>query len=88
MMIRHRMLRSGIGALGSIPGVMIALGVFAVLVLIRYVCLRVQLNDSPGTVSKGTKATETPMKGRAVMCSIGETVGALGGNVAVGLFLS
>jgi hypothetical protein len=28
------------------------------------------------------------MKGHAVMCSIGETAGALGGNVAVGLFLS
>jgi hypothetical protein len=37
-MVRHRMLRSGIGALGSIPGVMIALEVFALLVLIRYVC--------------------------------------------------
>ncbi len=87
-MARHRMLRSGIGALGSIPGVMIALGVFAVLVLIRYVCLRVPLNDSSGTASKGVNTTEAPMKGHAVMCSIGETVGTLGGNVAVGLFLS
>ncbi len=82
------MLRSGIGALGSIPGVMIALGVFALLVLIRYVCLRVPLNDSSETASKGAKTTEAPMKGHAVMCSFGETVGALGGNVAVGLFLS
>jgi hypothetical protein len=67
---------------------MIALGVFAVLVLIRYVCLRVPLKDSSETASKGAETTETRMKGHAVMCSIGETAGALGGNVAVGLFLS
>jgi hypothetical protein len=66
---------------------MLAVVVFAVFALLRYTCLRIELKDSSEAVAK-SETTEAPMKVRTVLRSIGETAENLGGNVAVGLFLS
>ena len=68
--------------------VMLAVVVFAVFAMLRYTCLRIELKDSSEAVAKSEITTEAPMKVRTVLRSIGETAENLGGNVAVGLFLS
>lgn len=67
---------------------MFVVGVFAVLVLLQFAALMVQLKDSSETSRKNEKPMEAPMKVRAVTCSVYQTAWTLGGNVAVGLFLS
>ena len=71
----------------SIPWALVAVGVFAVLVLLRFVCLKGHLKESSETRKKEI-TTEAPMKIHAVLCSIGETVADPGGNLASGLLLS
>lgn len=88
LQLKHRRLRSGIGALGSIPMVTLVVVVFAVFALLRYACLRIELQDSSETVVKREIEKEAPMKVRTLLRSIGETAGKLGENVAAGLFLS
>lgn len=83
-----RLLRSGIGTLGSTPMAMLAVGVFAVLASLRYACLRIKLKDSSETSAQSETKAEAPMKVRGFLTSIGETAESLGENVAVGLFLS
>jgi hypothetical protein len=86
---RHRLLRSGTLALGSTPWAWCAVGVFAVLALLRFVCLRLQLKDSPEAVSKSAAQKEAPVsKFRNAMFAICDTAGTLGSNLAYGLLLS
>lgn len=87
-MCEHRRLRSGIGTLGSIPMVTLVVVVFAVFALLRYACLRIELQGSSESVAKREIEKEAPMKVRTVLRSVGETAENLGENVAVGLFLS
>ena len=65
---------------------MFAVGAFAALALLRYACLRIELQDPSSIAARGGK--EAPMKFHAVLRSIGETPGSLGGNLAGGLLLS
>jgi hypothetical protein len=70
---------------------MLAVGVFAVLVLVRLACLKIHLKDSSESQSKKRTTSETPMKVhtvKSIAFSIGETAWTLGGNVVGGLFLS
>ena len=55
---------------------------------LRYACLRIELKDSPETRAESDPAQEAPMRFRIVLRGCGETAENLGGNVAVGLFLS
>jgi hypothetical protein len=71
-----------------IPGAWIGVGVFAVLALIRFACLKIQLKDSPGTVIKSEVAKEAPVKFRHALLAICDTAGTLGASMAGGLLLS
>ena len=79
---------SGAGVLGSIPGVAVATGVFAVLVVCRLVSLKSLLKvTSEAESSKDRK--EMPMRMlRAVLGVSAETAWALGASVTAGLLLS
>ena len=66
---------------------MFAVGAFAALALLRYACMRIELQDPSSIAAKGERK-EAPMKFHVVLRSIGETAGSLGGNLAGGLLLS
>jgi hypothetical protein len=78
-------LRLGVGELGSIPGVLLLLAAFAVLVLLRFASL------APGSPKPETKKDEerkvVPMaKKSRLLCSAGiETAWAVGGSMLAGL---
>jgi hypothetical protein len=83
-----RWVRSGAAVLGSIPGVLLALGVLLVLALVRFASLKFVLNRSAETSKR--KAKETPMEtnNSNIACSsLIETGWALGVAVASGLAL-
>jgi hypothetical protein len=56
-----RQFRSGAGALGSTPSVVLAAGVFAVLVMLRLASLRFQLKEA-SEADDGKAGKEAPMK--------------------------
>jgi hypothetical protein len=80
------LLRSGAGALGSIPGSLAAGGVFAVIFSIRFANQTIQLKVSSKDKIKKT-AKEIPMIIQALICFL-DTVVDFGGNLASGLLLS
>ena len=62
--------------------------VFAVFALLRYACLRIELQGSSESVGKRKIEKKAPMKVRTLLRSVAETAENLGGNVAADLFLS
>lgn len=80
--------RSGAGALGSIPKAVASAGSFAVLVLIRFVSLMFILKGSSETGKNESEEGSMSNRKVRVLCScIVETAWALGGSVAAGLLL-
>lgn len=85
--MQRRRLRSGAGVLGSIPGVTVAAGALAVLVLLRFVSLMFPLKDTSESVESESEK-ETPMKViRAVAAVFCETAWSFGVSVSAGLLL-
>jgi hypothetical protein len=85
--VQRRRLRSGVGVLGSIPGVTVAAGALAVLVLLRFVSLMFPLKDTSESVESESEK-ETPMKViRAVAAIFCETAWSFGVSVSAGLLL-
>lgn len=85
--VKRRRLRSGAGVLGSIPGVTVAAGALAVLVLLRFVSLMFPLKDTSESVGSESEK-ETPMKViRTVAAVFCETAWSFGVSVSAGLLL-